>query len=153
MNNKRRLAITIILVLLVSLGILFVLTQKQKSIGFSENQVFQKEVSIKNSGKSLFQFDTKNYSNIKTEETNDFYKITIDLKPFDNDSKNVNIKVKNNKVTISAQYQLKNKNEFNSSQFYQSLTLPEKIDTKDIKQEIQKNYLIITIPKIKNKKP
>jgi len=89
----------------------------------------------------------ENSASIKTEEQKDFYKITVNLKPFNKDGKNVDVKVKGNTVSISAKYQSKDKNEFNSSQFYQSLTLPSKLEAKDIKQEKHGDSLVITIPK------
>lgn len=62
--------------------------------------------------------NNQNSASIKTEDLKDSYKITVDLKPFNNDKKNIDVKVKDNIVSISAQYQSKDKNEFSSSQFY-----------------------------------
>lgn len=84
---------------------------------------------------------------LKTSETPNEYKIEIDLKPFDKNEKNVNVKIKGNTVKISAGYKTKDKTNYNSSQFYQSITLPSKIDASAIKKEKQGDLLIITIPK------
>lgn len=91
------------------------------------------------------------YTGIKTEETPNGYKITIALNSFDNNPDNVKIEVKGNKVIISAQYKSSDKKESTSSQFYQSLTLGEKIDESSIKKHQEGKFLIIEIPK-KNKK-
>lgn len=90
---------------------------------------------------------TGNYTAIKTEETKDNYKITIALSSFDNNPDNVKIDVKGNKVVISAQCKSSDKKESSSSQFYQSLTLPEKIDVNLIKKHQEGKSLIIEIPK------
>lgn len=92
-----------------------------------------------------------NYTAIKTEETPSGYRITIALSSFNNNPDNVNVEVKGNKVIISAQYKSSDKKESSSSQFYQSLVLPEKIDANSIKKHQEGNSLIIEIPK-KNKK-
>lgn len=93
------------------------------------------------------KINNQSQTSIKTEELKDKYRITVDLKPFNNDEKNVDLSVKDNTISISANYQSKAKNDFNSSHFYQSLTLPEKLNVKDIKQEKKDSNLIITIPK------
>lgn len=88
-----------------------------------------------------------NVTSIKTIETKDSYLIKIDLKPFNNDPKNVDVKVKGKHVSISANYKSKTKNQSSSSEFYQSLTLPSKIDDKAVEQKQEGNFLVITIPK------
>ncbi|MEI7473988.1 MAG: Hsp20/alpha crystallin family protein [bacterium] len=88
-----------------------------------------------------------NYSPmIKTENTKDTYKITINLRSFNNDPKNVDFKINNNMVNISAKYQSKDKK--NSSSFSQSFNLTDKVDEAKIKEDKKNGYLIITIPKI-----
>lgn len=85
--------------------------------------------------------------NVQSEELKDKYKITVSLKPFNNDEKNVNVKVKGKEVTISAKYQSKEKNKTNSSEFLQTLTLSSKVNSKAVKREKQGDNLIISIPK------
>lgn len=92
-------------------------------------------------------FISINNFGLKTEETKDMYKIIVDLKPFNNDEKNVIVKVKGNTLHIKAQYKSENKHEYSSSQFHQALTFPSKIDANAIKQEKKDDSLIITIPK------
>lgn len=88
-----------------------------------------------------------NNSGLKTEETKDQYKIIVDLKPFNNDEKNVDVKVNGRTVSISADYKSKENHEFSSSQFHQTLMLPQKIDESAVKKERKGDSLIITIPK------
>lgn len=88
-----------------------------------------------------------NVTSIKTEETKDGYLIKINLKPFNNEPKNVDVKVKGKHVSISANYKSKTQNQSSSSEFYQSLTLPSKIDDKAVTQKKEGNFLVITIPK------
>lgn len=95
-------------------------------------------------------FIAMNNIGLKTEETKDAYKITVDLKPFNNDEKNVKVNVHGKTVSISAEYKSNDKEDFSSSQFHQTLMFPSRIKTEEIKQEKQGNSLIITIPKIEN---
>ncbi len=84
---------------------------------------------------------------IKTVETNDAYKITVDLKPFNNDINNVKVKVRGNKAFVNAHYNNDNKNEYSMSQLQQVFLLSGKVDEKMIKKEKKGNSLVITIPK------
>lgn len=90
---------------------------------------------------------TINSAIVSSEETKDSYRILVDLKPFNKDEKNIGIKVKNKTVQISAQYKSKDDNKFNYSQFYQTLSIPEKLNMDDIKREKYGDKLVITIPK------
>lgn len=92
-------------------------------------------------------FIAMNNVGLKTEETKDNYKISVDLKPFNNDEKNVDVKTHGRTVSISAEYKSNDKQNFSSSQFHQTLTLPSKIKTNEIKKEKQGDYLVITLPK------
>lgn len=88
-----------------------------------------------------------NVTSIKTIETKDSYLIKVNLKPFNNDPKNIKVKVKGRHVSISANYKAKTENQSSSSEFYQSLTLPSKIDDKSVEQKQEGKFLVITIPK------
>lgn len=85
---------------------------------------------------------------LKTQETKDLYKIIVDLKPFNKDMENVNVKVRGNMITISAKYKSNAKNQFSSSQFYQTLTMPMKINSSAIKKHKEGDSLVIVIPKV-----
>jgi len=99
--------------------------ENQRKLFDQINKDFEKFMNISPAPSSfMFSGNTKTNNqssvNIKTEESKDLYKITVDLKPFNNDEKKVDLNVKDNIITISANYQSKNKNEFSSSHFYQS---------------------------------
>jgi len=95
----------------------------------------------------LVPFVTVMNSGLKAVETNNSYKISIDLKPFNKDVKNVDVQLKGNKVFISASYKSKNNREFSSSSFRQVLTFPVKVDSLKVKQQKTGDFLVITIPK------
>lgn len=92
-------------------------------------------------------FIAMNNIGLKTEETKDAYKISVDLKPFNNDEKNVQIKTHGKTVTISADYKSKDKQNFSSSQFHQTLILPSKIEADEISKVKHGDSLVITLPK------
>ncbi|EKE04225.1 MAG: hypothetical protein ACD_20C00095G0004 [uncultured bacterium] len=112
------------------------------------NEIFKEVQSF--SPKMNFQHNL-NFSTtptIKTENNSNEYKITVDLKSLGNDEKNVNLDIKDNRITISAKYENKKDDKIlNSSSFYQSFSLSEKIDVSKVKKEKQGNNLIIAIPK------
>lgn len=86
-------------------------------------------------------------ANFELKELKEAYQIKINLKPFNNDEKNVNVKINGNKIAVSAKYQSKSQNAANESNFYQSLTLPTKIKENNIKKQKEGDFLVITIPK------
>lgn len=98
---------------------------------------------------------TPNYSSfgfmsnagINIQETKEMYKIIVDLKPFNRDVKNVDVKISGHNAIVSAKFKSKNKKDVRSSEVYQSLTLPSEIDTKSVKKQKEGDSLIITIPK------
>ncbi len=92
-------------------------------------------------------FIQMNNAGLKTIETPKEYKIEIDLKPFGKNEKNVNLKIKGNTVKISAGYKSDDKNNYSSSQFYQALSLPGRIDAKAVKRVRKGDILTIIIPK------
>lgn len=92
-------------------------------------------------------FIAMNNIGLKTEETKDAYKITVDLKPFNKDEKNVKVNIHGKTVSISAEFKSKDKQNFSSSQFHQTLILPSKINTEKVKQEKLDDFLVITLPK------
>lgn len=109
------------------------------------NKFFERQAGFM-SEKDINSNNTNVFS-IKTNETKDSYKIRINLKPFNNDAKKVDIKIKDKMLSISAKFENKDKDSFNSSSFYQSLYLPQKIDKSRITKEVKNNILTIIIPK------
>lgn len=84
---------------------------------------------------------------IKTQEMKDAFKVTVDLKPFNNDEKNIKVNTHGDKIFISAKYRTGQNGDFKSSQLHQMLTFPVKIDTAKIKKQKEGNSLVIIIPK------
>lgn len=84
---------------------------------------------------------------IKTEEKNNTYKITVDLKPFGGNEGNVKTKIKDKTIKISAEYKSKQHGKFNSSKIYQTFVLPYKIDKNSITKAQKGDFLVITVKK------
>ncbi len=119
---------------------------KQFKDFFNESKDFQRKFYQHN------PFNKSGFESVKTEETTDEYKIILDLKKFGNDEKNINFELKNNIVTISAKYENREEgnNYYNSSSFYKSFRLPNKVDAKNVKKIFKNNKLIFIIPKLEN---
>ena len=81
----------------------------------------------------------------KDESTNS-YKMIINLKPFNNNPKNVEVKIKGNKVEVNAAAEKTNKNSDKIYTFNQSFVLPEMIDEKKVTKEKIKHKYVITMP-------
>lgn len=116
----------------------------------SEQEEFNKKIDDKLNfieKRPISTFTIVKNNELKFIETKDAYKITINLKPFNEDPKNVDVKADDNTVIISAKYESKNKDKYSSSQFYQEFELPSEIDEVNIKKEKQGHLLIITLPK------
>ena len=89
---------------------------------------------------------TPKFHIVNIEENNDNYKITIDLKQFHDDEKNVMVDVKPNYVKISGKASVKTEKEQSSFSYFQEIPLTKKIELEDIKKEKIGNNYIITIP-------
>ncbi len=127
---------------------MFDLFDKQVREFFNESRNLQRKLYKQQ------PFGSSNFSSVKTEETEKEYKITLDLKKFGNDEKNVNFELKNNTVTISAKYENRGQeNYYNSSSFYKSFSLPSKVDANNVKKIIENNKLIFIIPKLEGNLP
>ena len=125
--------------------------ENQQKVFEKLNEEFDKPLSQSPGFKNLIKL-RPNSTRIKSEETNNFYKISVNLKSFNNDPKNISTEIKGNTITISAQYKKEGKDKFSSSKYYQSMTLPFKIDAKAVKKEQEGDFLIITVPKTEENK-
>lgn len=83
---------------------------------------------------------------IHVDRTEDTYKIVIDLRPFDNDEKNVEVKSNGNTVTINAAGELNSRRGQKIMRYSQTFAFGERINTSDITKVRQGNEYIITIP-------
>lgn len=88
----------------------------------------------------------KNNEFVRINEDNDFYKIYIDLKPFDNNKDNIEIVNNDNSLTISGKAVKKSKNKEQISQFQQTYMFADNVKLKNMTEDVQGNYLVITIP-------
>ena len=98
------------------------------------------------SPKFITPISTPKIQVVKLEETKDSYKLTIDLKQFHDNEKNVKIDVKPNSIKISGKSAMKTENAQSSFSYYQELPLIKKVDTEDVKKEKIGNDYIITLP-------
>lgn len=83
---------------------------------------------------------------IHVDRTKDTYKIVIDLRPFDNNENNVEVKSNGNTVTINAVGEKNSRNGQKIMRYSQTFAFGEQIDTDDITKVRQGNEYIITIP-------
>lgn len=83
---------------------------------------------------------------IHVDKTDDTYKIVIDLKPFDNDEKNIEVKVNGNIVTINAAGEKNSRHGQAITRYSQTFAFGERINAQDITKVRQGNEYIITIP-------
>lgn len=74
------------------------------------------------------------------------YKMVINLKPFDDNPKNIDISVKDNIVTVKGANEKIGKNSEKVYVFTESYDLPENIDEEKITKEQVKNNYIVTMP-------
>src|SRR5574344_508798 len=65
--------------------------EEQNELGNFNNSFFTS--NNKNSNFMFFTSENTNSNTIKTEENKDCYKIIVNLKPFNNDEKNVKVKI------------------------------------------------------------
>ena len=91
-------------------------------------------------------FNENDPVSVESFKDENVYKIIIDLKPFDNNINNVDVKADGKKVTVSG---IKYKDRHNRKDLYtfsQTFALPEKIDSLAIKKEKIKDRYVITLP-------
>lgn len=80
------------------------------------------------------------------DDDNDAYKMIIDLKPFNNNPKNVAVDVTDNRVSVTGLGEKTGKNSDKVYSFSQSFVLPEKIDKSKVTKEQKYHKYIITMP-------
>lgn len=94
---------------------------------------------------------TKGNNVIHMEQGKNDYKITIDLRPFDNDVNNLNINTDNNVLTIAGRSVKKNKNKEQISRFQQSYMFGDDVKLKELQKATNGHFYEITIPIEKDK--
>ena len=83
---------------------------------------------------------------IHVEKMKDAYRIDIDLTPFDNNEKNVEVKTEGNSVVINAAGERTSKNKQEIVRYSQTIGFGEDIKAKDITKVKNGNSYIITVP-------
>lgn len=78
----------------------------------------------------------------------DVYKIIVDLKPFDNNTNNINVDVDGRIVTVSGKVEKNKPNSENIMSFSQAYEIPDNFDKTKITKVKKHNKYIITIPTI-----
>ena len=83
---------------------------------------------------------------VHVEKMDDAYKIIIDLRPFDNDEKNVEVKADGNTIIINAAGEKNMHHKQEIMKYSQAFAFGEKIDTNNITKVRDGNNYIITVP-------
>lgn len=83
---------------------------------------------------------------INIDKTEDAYKIIINLKPFDNDEKNVEVTTEGNKMTITAAGETKKHNKSAIIRFTQSFIFPDNALIGEMSRFRDGNKYIIVVP-------
>lgn len=83
---------------------------------------------------------------VAVENLDDEYKIIIDLRPFDDNEKNIIFELNDNMATIKASVEKEKRHEENIVNFQQTFYLDGDLDIAKIKKEKVKNKYVITIP-------
>ena len=83
---------------------------------------------------------------VHTEKTDDAYKIIINLKPFDNDEKNVEVTPEGNKLTVTAAGETKKHNKSAIIRFTQSFIFPDDAKLSEMSKFKEGDRYIIIIP-------
>lgn len=115
-----------------------------------QDKMFQKDMGIM--APSAFPMQSNALMAVKSpietykDDKNDEYKMIINLKPFNNNAKNVNVDVQEDKISVTALGEKAGRHSDKVYSFSQSFVLPEKIDTDKVTKEIKHNNYIITMP-------
>lgn len=83
---------------------------------------------------------------IHVEKTPDSYKIVIDLKPFDNNEKNVEVKTEGNTIIINAAGEKNKHNKTEIIRFSQAFNFGDDVDVENMTKIREGNKYIINIP-------
>lgn len=87
---------------------------------------------------------------LETIKDKSAYKMVIDLKPFGNNSKNVEVNYKSDRVCVKGGNLQDKRNSEKLYTFSQTFVLPEKINVNKVTKEKMKNKLVYTLPMIED---
>lgn len=80
------------------------------------------------------------------DDKNNEYKMIINLKPFNNNPKNINLDIQDNRVSVTGVGEKSGKNTDKVYSFSQSFLLPEKINVDKVTKEKSRHNYVITLP-------
>ena len=83
---------------------------------------------------------------VHIEKSDDAYKIIINLKPFDNDEKNVEVTTDGNKLTVNAAGETRKRNKNAIIRFSQSFIFPEEANLSEISKFKDGDKYFIVVP-------
>ena len=112
------------------------------------DKMFQKqEMDFENNFRSdMIKNRMGNSQFIRVEKLSNAYRIVIDLRPFDNDERNVEIKAEGNTLIVNAVGTKANRNKQEIIKYSQAFAFGEKIDSDEITKVKQGYNYIITVP-------
>lgn len=93
-----------------------------------------------------YKMDEKISGFIHVEKAKDAYKIIIDLKPFDNNEKNVEVSTAGNILTINAAGEKNSRSKEEVIRYNQNFTFGDDVDLDKITKVREGNKYIITVP-------
>ena len=114
-----------------------------------DREMARQEKQLDQFAKKEFKIHDNNMKNnqvIRAEQLPDAYKITIDLRPFDNNEKNVEVKTEGNMLLIDAAGETNSKNNTKIVKYSQAFRFGESIKTNEITKVREGNNYIITVP-------
>lgn len=80
------------------------------------------------------------------DDSDNTYKMIIDLKPFNNSPNNISLDIQKNKININGLGEKSSKHSDKVYSFSQSFMLPEDIDTAEVTKEQKGHKYIVTMP-------
>ena len=83
---------------------------------------------------------------IHMERADNYYKVKIDLRAFDNNPNNVHVSQNGNILSIQGRSVKKSKHDEHISEFTQRYIFGDNVKLEDIRQETNGNYYVITVP-------
>lgn len=120
---------------------------RERSFDKMENRAFKQQAKME---RNMFKHEQKMMKNASqfahVEKNDDAYKIVIDLRPFDNDEKNVEIRTQGNTLIIDAAGERNSRRGEEIVKYSQAFAFSENIDADEITKVREGHNYIITVP-------
>ncbi len=121
--------------------------QREKNFDKMERRALKQQEWMDRKATKMQQKMVHNASQfINIEKTDDAYRIIVDLRPFDNDEKNVEVKTDGNTIIINAAGEKNTRRKQEIMKYSQVFAFAEKIDTANISKIREGDNYIITVP-------